>query len=124
MFDTVAFNVFLPFILAIQHKEQNWYTYLIRNLTGAKKASENLFLKVIIITVFYCYFIVFVLICYVAPLHGGKVEILSGWKTCSNIVRMFDVFLKVPTSIFTWQIIKDLSGNLVIVYSIHCFRCN
>lgn len=30
---------------AIQHKEQNWYTYLIRNLTGAKKASENLFLK-------------------------------------------------------------------------------
>lgn len=29
----------------IQHKEQNWYSYLIKNLTGTKKASENLFLK-------------------------------------------------------------------------------
>jgi len=30
---------------AIQHKETNWYSYLIKNLTGARKASEHLFLK-------------------------------------------------------------------------------
>jgi len=30
---------------AIQHKEKNWYAYLIKNLTGARKASESLFMK-------------------------------------------------------------------------------
>ena len=32
--------------LEIQHQESNWYAYLIKNLTGARKASETLFLKV------------------------------------------------------------------------------
>lgn len=30
---------------SIQHKEKNWYAYLIKHLTGARKASESLFLK-------------------------------------------------------------------------------
>ena len=31
---------------AIQHKEKSWYDYLIKNLTGARKAAEHLFRKV------------------------------------------------------------------------------
>ena len=31
---------------AIQHKEKSWYDYLIKNLTGARKAAEHLFNKV------------------------------------------------------------------------------
>lgn len=34
-------------LLAIQHKEKSWYDYLIKNLTGARKAAEHLFNKVI-----------------------------------------------------------------------------
>eukprot|EP00794_Sanderia_malayensis_P006132 gene6132-6840_t len=30
---------------AIQHKEKSWYDYLIKNLTGARKAAEHLFNK-------------------------------------------------------------------------------
>ncbi|XP_047122502.1 scm-like with four MBT domains protein 1 isoform X1 [Hydra vulgaris] len=30
---------------AIQHKESNWYQYLIKNLTGARKAADHLFHK-------------------------------------------------------------------------------
>jgi len=41
-------NFLSYFNSAIQHQEKNWYAYLIKNLTGARKASESLFLKVCI----------------------------------------------------------------------------